>query len=138
MEIWRVGYGEDKLPAVISGRTLTFALLVHLAFFVVFWVFAVCHGLFDKKEEIIPIDLTVVVNENLEGKENEPPPLKNPDPPPKPEPPQPKAPPKAKEPEKPKELEKIVTNIVTKVDKKETKKPEKKPEKPKKLQKNRK
>ena len=111
MEIWRVGYGEERLPAVISRRTLTLALLVHLAFFVVFWIFAVCHGLFDDKEEIIPIALTVVVNENLNGKEDEPPPLKNP------------------EPEKPKELEKIVTNIVAKVEKKEEKKA---PEKPKK------
>ena len=127
MEIWRVGYGEDKLPAVISGRTLAFALVIHLSFFIGFWLFAVCHGLFDKKEEIIPIDLTVVVNENLNGKENEPPPLKKVEPP-KPQP-KPKPKPKVKEPEKPKELEKIVTNIVTKVDKKEEKK---EPEKPKK------
>ena len=136
MEIWRVGYGEEKLPAPVSGRTLTLALLVHVSLFVVFWVFAVCHGLFDKKEEIIPIDLTVVVNENLNGKEDEPPPLKKPEPePPKPKP-RPKPKPKVKEPEKPKELEKIVTNIVAKVDKteeKQEKKPEKKePEKPKK------
>ena len=123
MEIWRVGYGDEKLPAVISRRTLTFALVIHLAFFAVFWIFAVCHGLFDKKEEIIPIDLTVVVNENLNGKEDEPPPLKKPEPePPKPKP---KPKPKVKEPEKPKELEKIVTNIVTKVDKKEEKAKEK-------------
>ena len=133
MEIWRVGYGEEKLPAPISGRTLLLALLVHLALFVLFWIFAVCHGLFDKKEEIIPIDLTVVVNENLNGKENEPPPLKKVEPePPKPKP---KPKPKVKEPEKPKELEKIVTNIVTKVDKKEEAKEKpkaKEPEKPKK------
>ena len=127
MEIWRVGYGDEKLPAVISRRTLAIALLIHLAFFAVFWIFAVCHGLFDKKEEIIPIDLTVVVNQNLDGKEDEPPPLKKVEPP-KPQP-KPKPKPKIKEPEKPKELEKIVTNIVTKVDKKEEKK---EPEKPKK------
>ena len=120
MEIWRVGYEEEKLPAVISRRTLTVALLLHLSVFVVFWLYAACHDLFNKEEEIIPIDLTVVVNENLDGKANEPPPLKNPDPPkPKPKP-QPK--PKPKEPEKPKELEKIVTNIVTKVEKKVEKK----------------
>ena len=125
MEIWRVGYGDEKLPAVISRRTLAFALVIHLAFFAVFWIFAVCHGLFDDKEEIIPIDLTVVVNENLNGKEDEPPPLKNPEP----EKPKPKPKPKVKEPEKPKELEKIVTNIVAKVERKEEKK---EPEKPKK------
>ena len=127
----------ERRPEVLSGKTLGIALAIHLAFFLVFWVFAVFHGLFDKKEEIIPIDLTVVVNENLDGKENEPPPLKNPDPPEKAKP-KPKEKPAVKEPEKPKELEKIVTNIVAKVDKKETKKPEKKkvekkePEKPKK------
>lgn len=127
MEIWRVGYEEEKLPAVISRRTLTVALLLHLSVFVVFWLYAACHDLFHKDEEIIPIDLTVVVNENLDGKENEPPPLKKPDPPkPKPKP-QPK--PKPKVPEKPKELEKIVTNIVTKVEKKVEKKV---PERPKK------
>ena len=126
MEIWRVGYGEEKLPAVISRRTLTVALLLHLSVFVVFWLYAACHDLFHRDEEIIPIDLTVVVNENLDGKPDEPPPLKKPEPPkPKPKP-QPK---KIKEPEKPKELEKIVTNIVTKVDKKVEKK---EPEKPKK------
>lgn len=123
MEIWRVGYEEEKLPAVISRRTLTVALLLHLSVFVVFWLYAACHDLFHKDEEIIPIDLTVVVNENLEGKENEPPPLKKPDPPkPKPKP-QPK--PKPKVPEKPKELEKIVTNIVTKVEKKVPERPKK-------------
>ena len=126
MEIWRVGYGDEKLPAVISGRTLAVALVIHLAFFVGFWVFAAFHGLFDKKEEIIPIDLTVVVNQNLEGKENEPPPLRKPEPP-KPKP-KPKPQPKVKKPDPPKELEKIVTNIVAKVDKKEAK-PEKKAEK---------
>lgn len=127
MEIWRVGYEEEKLPAVISRRTLTVALLLHLSVFVVFWLYAACHDLFHKEEEIIPIDLTVVVNENLDGKENDPPPLKKSDPPkPKPKP-QPK--PKPKESEKPKELEKIVTNIVTKVEKEVEKKV---PEKPKK------
>ena len=126
MEIWRVGYEESRLPAVVSRRTLTVALLLHLAVFVVFWLYAACHDLFHRDEEIIPIDLTVVVNENLDGKPDEPPPLKKPEPPkPKPKP-QPK---KIKEPEKPKELEKIVTNIVTKVDKKVEKK---EPEKPKK------
>ena len=134
MEIWRVGYDTAQRPRVLSKRNLAIALGLHVGAFVLFWCYSACHGLFDKKEEIIPIDLTVVVNENLNGKENEPPPLKKEDPePPKPKPkPQPK--PKVKEPEKPKELEKIVTNIVAKVDKKaEERKPEKKePEKPKK------
>ena len=124
MEIWRVGYATER-PKVLSTRNLMIALALHVGCFVVFWLYSAFNGLFDKKEEIIPIDLTVVVNENLDGKENEPPPLKNPEPEkPKPKPkPQPK--PKVKEPEKPKELEKIVTNIVAKVDKKEEKAKEK-------------
>lgn len=129
MEIWRVGSDTAARPKVLNGHNLSVALVLHVAFFAVFWIYSVFHGLFDKKEEIVPIDLTVVVVENLNGKEDEPPPLKKPEPPPppKPEPPKPKPPkpkPKPKEPEKPKELEKIVTNIVRKVEKKETKKPE--------------
>jgi len=128
MEVWRSEVIEGRRPKVLDGGNIVVALVIHAAFFAGLYVFAVFHGLFDKPEEIIPIDLTVVVNENLDGKENEPPPLQKPEPPkpkPKPEPPKPKP----KEPEKPKELEKIVTNIVQKVEKKEEKKPEKKVEK---------
>ncbi|MBO7721467.1 MAG: TonB C-terminal domain-containing protein [Kiritimatiellae bacterium] len=131
MELWREEGGGDR-PRVISAANLVIAFALHFSLFAVFWVYSALHDLFRKDEEIIPIDLTVVVNENLDGKENEPPPLKNPDPPPPPDKPKPK--PKPKEPEKPKELEKIVTNIVEKVDKKEEKNAEpekKKPEKPK-------
>ena len=126
MEIWRVGYDTAQRPKVLSKRNLAIALVLHVSTFVLFWLYAACHDLFDKEEEIIPIDLTVVVNQNLDGKENEPPPLKKVEP----EPPKPKV----KEPEKPKELEKIVTNVVAKVNKKaEEKRPEKKkPEPPKK------
>ena len=134
MEIWRVGYDTAQRPKVLSKRNLAIALVLHVSTFVLFWLYAACHDLFDKEEEIIPIDLTVVVNQNLDGKENEPPPLKKVEPePPKPKP-QSKPKPKVKEPEKPKELEKIVTNVVAKVDKKaEEKRPEKKkPEPPKK------
>ena len=131
MEIWRVGYDTAQRPKVISKGNLAVALGLHIIAFALFWLYAACHNLFDKEEEIIPIDLTVVVNENLNGKENEPPPLKKVEP----EPPKPK--PKVKEKvkvkeEKPKELEKIVTNIVTKVDKKVEEKKPKEPEKPKK------
>lgn len=134
MEIWRVGYDTAQRPKVLSKRNLAIALVLHVSTFVLFWLYAACHDLFDKEEEIIPIDLTVVVNQNLDGKENEPPPLKKVEPePPKPKP-QPKPKPKVKEPEKPKELEKIVTNVVAKVDKKAAEKrpDKKKPEPPKK------
>ena len=137
MEVWRAEVIEGRRPKVLGGGNVVAALVIHVAAFLGLYVFAVFHGLFDRPEEVIPIDLTVVVNENLDGKENEPPPLQKPEPPkpkPKPEPPKPK--PKPKEPEKPKELEKIVTNIVQKVEKKtekkEEKKQEKKPEPPKK------
>lgn len=130
-------------PKVLSAATLAVALALHVAVFAVFWAVAVAQGLFEKKETVIPIDLTVIVNENLDGVEGEPPPLLNP---PDPEPPKPKAkkpePPKPKEPEKPKPLEQIVTNVVAKAEKKDKrdkdkkKKPKadekKKPEAPKK------
>ena len=76
MEIWRVGYDMAQRPKVLSKRNLAIALVLHVSTFVLFWLYAACHDLFDKEEEIIPIDLTVVVNQNLDGKENEPPPLK--------------------------------------------------------------
>ena len=128
MEVWRSEVIEGKRPKVLSNGNVAIALVIHAVGFIGLYAFAAFHGLFEKPLEVTPIDLTVVVNENLEGKENEPPPLQKPEPPkpkPKPEPPKPKP----KEPEKPKELEQVVTNIVTKVDKKkpdDKKKPEEK------------
>lgn len=146
MELWRTEVIEGKRPEVLSGRTVAVALALHVLAFLVFWIFAVVHGLFEEKETIIPIDLTVIVNENLDGKEDEPPPLVNPTPPepPKPQPkPQPK--PVVRKPDPPKALEQIVTNVVKTAErKKEEKKPEpekkpdpKKPEPPKKTAKER-
>ena len=122
MQAWRTESSER--PEVLSKRNLSLAFGIHAAFFLLLLLYSVCH--FKNEEKIIPIDLTVVVNENLDGKEDEPPPLDTPPPPPKPKPkPQPKPKPVVKEPEKPKELEQLVTNIVAKVDKKEEKKKEK-------------
>jgi len=127
MELWRTAGDSAERPKVLCSRNLTVALALHVGFFVLFWLYAVCHGLFNKEEDVIPIDLTVVVNENLDGVEDEPPPLQDPEPPP---PPPPKPKPAEKKVEPPKELEKIVTNIVKKVEKKEERKVEKKePEK---------
>lgn len=123
-------FDRPRTPPVLSARSFAIALGLHLAVIGSLWLVAVFRGWFHKEDEIIPIDLTVVINENPDGKENDPPPLKNPEPPkPKPKPPpQPK--PRPAEQEKPKALEQIVTNVVSKA---ETKKPEKpKPEKPKK------
>lgn len=126
MQSWRPESSEERNEGVINTSTLMLALGLHLAMFVGFWVFAAFHGLFDKKEEIIPIDLSVVVVENLDGNEDEPPPReKVPPPPPPPPPPKPR-PPAPPPPKEPKALERIVTNIVKKVDKKQEKKNEKK------------
>lgn len=120
MEVWRADVIEGRRPEVLSGRNLLVALALHLLVFSAFWIFAVLHGLFKPKETVIPIDLTIVVNENLDGAEEEPPPLQNPEPPPPP--PQPKPPkPIEKKPDPPKALEQIVTNVVTKVEEKEEK-----------------
>ncbi len=131
MELWRVENTEQQRPKVLDGKNFVVALSVHLCAFCGLYIFAAFHGLFEKPVEIVPIDLTVVVNENLDGKENEPPPLQKEKPAPTKEKPTPPAPPKRIE--KPKELEKIVTNTVKQTEKKvEKKKPEeKKPEKPK-------
>lgn len=124
-------YGEEGagVPKVLSAKTLLIALLLHLAFFLLLWLYSVVN--FKKKDVIIPIDLTVVVNENLDGKEDEPPPLDD-TPPPKPEPPKPKPqmpktepPPKVDD--KVEALEKIKEPPKKKPEKK--KEPEKKPEK---------
>ena len=125
MELWRSESEQAQRPKVLCTHHLMVALGLHVGCFVLFWLYSAFHGLFNKDEEIIPIDLTVVVVENLNGNEDEPPPLKKPEPPPPPPPEPPKPKPKPKEPEKPKELEKIVTNIVEKVEKKKPEPPKK-------------
>ena len=115
---------ERQRPRVMSKHNLLVALGLHVAVFLGFCLFAICHGLFDDDEEIIPIDLTVVVNENLDGKEDEPPPLDEPPPPPPQPKPKPKPKPQPKPKEDPKPLDQIVTNIVKKVEKKIEKKEE--------------
>ena len=93
------GDRQNEKPPVLGVRSLGLALAGHVVVFLLLYSFALLH--LRPKESVIPIDLTVVVNENPDGEENEPPPLsKNePEPPkppePKPEPPPP--PPKAEE-----------------------------------------
>ena len=137
MEVWI----DEKRPDVMSTANVVLALVIHVACFLGFFLFARLH--FKQKETVIPIDLTVVVNENLDGNENEPPPLD--DPPPKPpEPPKvvtpPPPPPKVdtkvdavvKEPEKPKPPEKPKETLEERLKRmRESVKP-KEPEKPKK------
>ena len=137
MELWRTEEAGGRRPNVLSVSSFALALALHVAVFAVFALVAACQGLFEKKETIIPIDLTVIVNENLDGVEGEPPPLVNPPEPepPKPQPkPQPKPKPEPKKPDPPKPLEQIVTNVVKKAEKKkdEPKKEEPKKDEPKK------
>ena len=130
-------FTEKKRPEVLSTKTLIVALLIHMAFFFAFWIFSIVN--FKPKEVVIPIDLTVVVNENLDGKENEPPPLEEsePEPPPEPKPEvkvEPPPPPKVENVEAVEVVKEPETEkkSVKKVEKKPEKKPAKKPEKPKK------
>ncbi len=112
MEVWRADVIEGRRPEVLSGRNVFFALALHAAFFLVLWTVAVLQGLFTPKETVVPIDLTVVVNENLDGNDAEPPPLQDPEPPPPPPPPRPRPKPVEKRPDPQKALEQIVTNVV--------------------------
>lgn len=124
---------ENRPPQVVSPFTLGVSVLVHVVFFTVLAMVALFR--FHPKETVIPIDLTVVVNENLDGVEDEPPPLDNPEPdPPKPEIKQPD-PPKVEEIPKLDSTQEAVEYVKEKP-KPEVKKPdppkeEKKPEKPK-------
>ena len=118
MEVWI----EGKKPKVLGATSFTLALLLHIVFFVAFVIFA--NFRFKPKETVIPIDLTVVVNENLDGNENEPPPLDDPPPPPPPQP----APPKVSPPPPPPPQVRNVDAVV---------KVREKPEKPKETQEDR-
>ncbi len=130
MEVWI----DEKKPEVMSTTNVVLAIVIHLVFFIAVYTFAKFH--FKPKETIIPIDLTVVVNENLDGVDDEPPPL---DDPPKPEPPKPDPTPvKQPDPPPPPPVTEKVDAVVKVPDKKpepkkevkkpEEKKPEKKPE----------
>ena len=112
---------KKRTAGVLNPVNVTIALAIHILFFLGFWIYASL----DSKEEltVIPIDLTVVVQENLDGDENEPPPLKPPEPEPEPEPIKPPEPPPPPEP--------VPEVPMEAVEKKPEKKPEKKAEKPK-------
>ena len=76
---------EERKPEVLSAGNCIAALVVHALLFGVLYML----GTFDfsPKETVIPIDLTVVTEENLDGNEDEPPPDRPPDPPEPPKPP---------------------------------------------------
>lgn len=123
---------EPKKPEVLGVRNLTIAVALHVSLFLLAYLFA--KVTVKPKETTIPIDLTVVVHENLDGNEDEPPPLK----PPEPTPPPP-TPPNAKPVERvetPPKVDPKVDAVVKTHEKTKPKPPPKevkpKPEKPKK------
>lgn len=115
--IYGIEEHEMKKPEVLGARSVGLAVALHVVSFLLLYLFAMLH--LKPRETVIPIDLTVVVNENLDGEENEPPPLDNP--PPKVEPPKPTPPPA------PPKVEEKIEAVEQIVDKK----PEKPKEKPK-------
>ena len=72
----------DSSPKVFGAGNIAVAVLVHVLFFALCYLAAIP---MKEKKIVIPIDLTLVVHENLDGAEDEPPPME----PPKPEPPKP-------------------------------------------------
>ena len=119
--IYGIEENEMKKPEVLGPRSVGMAVALHIVAFLLLYLFAMLH--LKPRETVIPIDLTVVVNENLDGEENEPPPLDNP--PPKVEQPKP-APPPA-----PPKVEEKIEAVEQIVEKKPEKPKEKPPEKPK-------
>lgn len=120
---------EEYRPPVASLSNFILAILVHVAVFFAFYLIGRSNS--KPLETIIPLDLTVVVEENLDGVDDEPPPLTPPEPePPKEpevEPPPPPEPPPEPEPDQV-IVESVVSNVAEKV---EEKKPEPPPEPPK-------
>lgn len=90
--------GEETRPNTFNAIYFVAAIIVHIVLFLSIW-FIGMRNEDEDKELVIPMELMVVVNENLDGVENEPPPETPPveePPPPEPEPepePQPEPPP---------------------------------------------
>jgi len=118
------GDGDRGKPSVLGVRSIGLAVVGHVVAFLLLYAFAMLH--LRPKEAVIPIDLTVVVNENLDGEENEPPPLSKPEPAPEP-PKQPEPPP----PPPPKVEEQVEAVEQVPEKKPEPPKEEKKPDPPK-------
>ena len=79
---------EEKRPDPKGASNFVAALAIHVLFFAALWFAG--QMTFHEREVVIPMDLTVIPVENLDGDENEPPPLVPPEPPPpEPEPPPP-------------------------------------------------
>lgn len=92
---------EERRPEIFNAAYFVAALAVHAILFLTIWLVGIS-GSDEDKEIVIPMDLMVVVNENLDGVDGEPPPEKppvaDPDPPP-PDPPKEPPPPPSVEPD---------------------------------------
>lgn len=121
----------EERPKVQSTANYVAAGILHLLLFALFYYIGVFE--YSKPELIIPVDLSIVVKENIDGNEGEPPPLEDPPPPepePEPEPPKPEPLPEPdREPPAVQQVEPPKTNKVEVVKKEEPPKP---PEPPKK------
>ena len=116
----------EQRPKVHRPTNYVVAVLMHLGLFLVLFSIGVFH--LTPKETVIPMDLTVIVKENLDGKDDEPPPQDDPPPPPPDDPKPPQEDPKPPEPERQPEAVKVVeqpkTNKVEVVKKEDPKPPE--------------
>lgn len=113
--------GEETRPNTFNAIYFVAAIVIHALLFFAIWYIGMRES-DEPQEVVIPMELMVVVNENLDGVEDEPPPEKPPapEPEPEPEPVKPPEPPPPEpepevtvpealvvEPEKPKEPEKL-------------------------------
>lgn len=101
--------GEETRPSAFNAVYFAAAIVVHIVLFLSIWYIGICEE--DEKEIVIPMELMVVINENPDGVENQPPPetppVSEPDPPP-PEPPKEPDPPPPEPPKEPDVTEAVV------------------------------
>ncbi len=75
---------REEMPKVFSAKNIAIAVVLHGLLFAFLWYMGVL-GPDGPKETIIPIELSFVLHENLDGVEDEPPPEAEPTPGPEPE-----------------------------------------------------
>lgn len=117
--------GEESRPSAFNVVYFVAAIIVHLVLFLSIWYIGTREDE-EEKEIVIPMELMVVVNENLDGVENELPPETPPQSEPDPPPPDP---PKKPDPPQPDESE-ITEAVVLKPDKPKPPEPPKPPKPP--------
>lgn len=76
---------REEMPKVFGAKNIAFAMGLHALLFIFLWYMGVL-GPGKPDEVAIPIELSVVAVENLDGNEDEPPPEREPEPEPPPEP----------------------------------------------------